>query len=478
LAGEAGLDLHLDLDPTLGRRAGLEAALREAVRSGRLRPDAPMPSSRVLAAALGASRATVVAAYTQLAAEGFLISEHGSGTRVAQVHFPKASPPDEHPFGPPPRHNFLPGEPAADAFPRREWLRSLRSVVTDAPDEIFGYPDPRGRAELRRALAEHLGRTRSVVADPGAVHVVGGVASALGFIGEALSRVGTGRIAVEDPMLFLHRQILRLTGAEVVPIPVDGEGICVTDLETAAADGPVDAVLVTPSHQHPLGATMSAARRNALVEWARRNGTWIIEDDYDGEFSYSQRPVGALQGLAPDRVVYLGTASKSLAPALRLGWLVTPDGFRRHLQKVLHIRAGVSAIDQLALADLIDRGGLDRHVRAMRGIYAKRRAELGDRLATEVPWLELPRQSAGLHLTAMITDPTLDEHRVTAAAAGHGGGLLGLGVCYSDPTASRAPGVMIGFARPAEHAFAAALDALIAALHAAAGGESAIQPSA
>jgi len=452
-------DLHLQLDPDLGRRAGIETALRDAIRSGRLKAETPLPSTRTLATDLGVSRATVVAAYGQLTAEGFLVASHGSATSVAATQLPEVAASSANPFWETPRFDFRPGEPAADSFPRRAWLKSVRRVLTDSPDDVFGYGDPRGRPELRNALASHLGRTRSVLADPGAISVVGGFASGVGFLAEVFAGM-SGRIAIEDPMLFFHRHILELAGLEVVPIPVDSAGVMVDHLEGEA----VDAVLVTPAHQHPLGTTLSADRRNQLVAWARATDTWIIEDDYDGEFRYDRKPIGALQGLAPDRVVYAGTASKTLAPGLRMGWLVLPDGLRREVQKRIHIKAGVSTIDQLILADFLDSGSLDRHLRTMRPNYRTRREQLVERLALDVPWLDVIDHPVGLHLTARITDPGIDEQELVEAAAKADVGIMGLGICHLDQDAPRHRGVLVGFARPADHQFPAAVDALLRVL--------------
>ncbi len=449
-------DLQLHLDTSLGRRVALESALREAIRSGRLIAGATLPSSRTLAADLGFSRATVVAAYGQLVAEGFFIARQGSATTVAAVQFPTAPAAVQHPFWTAPLYDFRPGEPATDAFPRRAWLSSVRRILVEAPDDVFGYTDPRGRVELRNALAHHLSRTRGVVCESDAISVVGGFAAALGFLGELFAR-RRGRIAVEDPMLFLHRHILELAGLEVIPVPVDNDGAVIDSLEGLD----VDAFLVTPAHQHPVGTTLSADRRNQLVAWSRSSGAWIIEDDYDGEFRYDRKPIGALQGLAPDRVIYAGTASKTVAPGLRLAWLVLPEALRRDVQKHIFIKAGVSTVDQLALADFIESGSLDRHLRSMRANYRERREVVVARLADEVPWLAVVDHPAGLHLTARIVDPEVDEEALVAAAGELDIGLVGLGICHIDPANAAHRGIMIGFGRPPLHRFPAAVDVLL-----------------
>ncbi len=453
------MDLTLELDPNLGRRAALEAALRAAVLDGSLRPDAKLPSSRALAHDLNLSRATVVAAYEQLVAEGFFVAHQGRSTQVGQVHVPEPAPPSRNPIGEPQDHDFRPGEPDPTAFPRSEWLKAVRRVLTEADDSVLGYSDPRGRDELRIALAAYLGRTRKVRVQPRSISVVSGFASALGFLGEVFVRHGAGRVAVEDPMLPFHRDILTNSGLELVHIPVDGEGVVVDNLP----DG-VDAALVTPAHQQPMGVTLSPGRRTALVEWARDTDSWIIEDDYDGEFRYDRRPIAAVHALAPDRVIHAGTASKTLAPGLRIAWLSLPDELVRQVQFQIHIRGGVSAIDQLALADLIERGGFDRQVRAMRNRYRRRRDALCGRLEAEVDWLKVDPNNAGLHLVAHIIDPKIDETEVVASAAERSVALMGLGLFHQSGRAPGNGGVVIGFSRVPEHHFAVAADELLAAL--------------
>ena len=380
------MDLTLDLDPSLGRRAAVEQALRAAIRDGRLVAGSTVPSTRALAADLGISRSTVVAAYEQLVAEGYLLARHGAATTVAAV--PAAEPPPSGAsahgaLGRPFATDFRPGEPDASLFPRTAWLRSVRQVLRNAPDRVLGYGDPLGRPELRAALATYLGRTRAVHASSDAISVFAGATSAFGFVGEMLVRREVSRVGVEDPSHFLAHQVLRLSGVTLVPVPVDRHGI---DVAMLARTG-VQAVLVTPANQYPTGAVLAPERRAALLAWARGSGAWVIEDDYDGEFRYDRQPVGALQGLAPDRVLYLGTASKSLAPGLRLGWAVVPAELRSALATVKHLRAGVSSIDQLALADLIERGGYDRHIRSARSLYRRRLDRVIDVVEASAPWL-------------------------------------------------------------------------------------------
>lgn len=448
------LELQLDLDAGGGRRSALETTLRSAIRSGRLAPGAALPSSRSLASDLGVSRSTVVAAYDQLVAEGYLVARHGSATRVATLRSATEPERDDDLFGPTPLHDFRPGEPSGSSFPRARWLRSLRRVIDAAPDTALGYADPRGVDELRSALADYVSRTRTVVATQPAVHVVGGYGAGLGFLAEALRRRGVERIAVEDPMLPMHVTTLRAAGLETVPVPMDSGGIDIGVLRSTR----VGAVVVTPAHQYPTAITMSASRRSEMIDWARDADTWIIEDDYDGEFRYDRRPIGALQGLGPDRVVYGGTISKSLSPALRIGWLVVPDSLRADLLRVVNVRAGVSTIDQLTLADFLVRGELDRQVRSMRTVYRKRNDAIRTVLAETAPWLELGDGAAGLHLIARLHETQLDEATVLAAADDASVGMLGLTTHHRSTAAGT--GFAIGFSRPPDHHFPTALERL------------------
>ncbi len=449
------MDLTLDLDPALGRRAALEQALRAAIRDGRLAAGSTVPSTRALAADLGVSRATVVAAYEQLVAEGYLHARHGASTTVASI--PRTEPlrPDDHGnLGQPFTVDFRPGEPDASLFPRAAWLRSVRHVLRDAPDRVLGYGDPHGRPELRAALAAYLGRVRAVHASADAVSVFAGATSAFGFVGEMLVHRGITRIAVEDPSHFLAHQVLRLAGVTLVPIPVDDDGIDVAALDRSG----VTAVLATPANQYPTGAVLSPERRSELVAWARRTSAWIVEDDYDGEFRYDRQPVGSVQGLDPDRVLYLGTASKALAPGLRLGWAVVPPELRRPLVVVKHLRAGVSSIDQLVLADLIERGDYDRHIRSARTLYRRRLDRLVDVVETSAPWLSASPTRAGLHLPCWLADDGRSESAIVTDAAEHDIGLFGFRAHWVGE--ARDEGLVLGFGRVPEHGFGAALERL------------------
>ncbi len=445
--------LHLDIDASGGRRSGLEQALREAVRSGQLTPGVVLPSTRSLASDLGFSRATVVEAFEQLVAEGYLAARQGANTVVAHIALPDVVGETEPPT---PREpvpfDFMPGEPDASAFPRQAWLRSVRRTLADAPDSLFGYGDMRGTPELREALAVYLARSRAVVATPNSISIFPGFMGALSILCETFRARGITRIAIEDPTLFVCRDVVALSGLTAVPIDVDEHGIVVDQL----AEADVGAAIVTPAHQYPMGNTMSPQRRADLVGWAQTADAWIIEDDYDGEFRYDRQPVGALQGLAPERVIYAGTVSKSLGAGLRLGWIVLPRELRDEVSKVKHARSGVSNLEQATLADFIDRGELDRHVRQMRVQYRTRQLALAERLQS-FDWLSVPDVSAGLHLTCLISDGPSENQIVTEARA-RGVGIIGLEPHWFGHGADT--GLVLGYSRLPRHRFGEGLDRL------------------
>ncbi len=302
-----GIDLHLDLAGTRVR-ARLEQGLREAVRGGRLQPGSRLPSSRALAADLGIARNTVADAYGQLVAEGWLTATQGSGTRVAD--HPAAPPVTAVPVteAPPIRYDLRAGHPDVSSFPRVAWLRAARRALTDAPSEAFGYGDPRGRPELRQALAGYLSRARGTQAEANRIVICSGFTQALGLLCRVLVAGGAATMAVEAYGHQHHRDIVTAHGLRPVLVPVDASGAVTTAFDDAGA------ALLTPAHQFPLGFPLASRRRTAAVDWATRSGGVLIEDDYDGEFRYDRQAVGAMQALAPQSVVYAGTASKTMAP--------------------------------------------------------------------------------------------------------------------------------------------------------------------
>jgi GntR family transcriptional regulator/MocR family aminotransferase len=455
------VDLHLEPGGTGGRRASLEHALRDAVRSGRLRPGERLPSSRTLAVELGLSRGTVCAAYDQLVAEGHLVPRRGAGTVVATVQRASGVPvPSERPSEP--ALDLRPGTPDVTTFPVTTWVRATRRALSSAPSAAFGYGDPRGRVELRTALAGYLARTRGVLVSPEQIVVTTGCQQGLSIIAEVVHEAGTRTVATEDPGLPFHRDLLVRQGHELVPLPVDDHGAR-TDLLTTHPWAEVGAVLVTPAHQYPTGSTMHPTRRHALASWARDRAGWVLEDDYDGEFRYDRQPVGALQGMAPDRVVYLGSASKTLGPAVRLGWMVVPPALVDAVvetKKLVDHQTG--APGQLALADLIERHDYDRHVRSCRLHYRRRRDALEQALASVNPG-EGPLTrgiSAGLQTLVGLPKGGPTEREVLRRADSRGLALTGLAGHWHGPV-RRPGGVVVGFATPAPHSFRAALDALV-----------------
>jgi GntR family transcriptional regulator/MocR family aminotransferase len=412
-------------DSTAPRRAQLEASLRESVRSGRLRPGARLPSSRALGAELGVSRRLVVEAYEQLSAEGYLVSTPGSGTRVAPAL--AAGAPSFEPAAPVPPPgpgiDLFPGSPDLSIFPRRAWGRALRRALAELPDARLGYGEFAGAAELRDALAEHLGRVRAAAATPETILVTAGYQQGLRVFCQLLRSRGARRVAIEDPGYPVAAWTIEAEGFELVPVAVDDDGLDVAELAAASPD----AVVVTPAHSLPLGAVLAAERRLALVEWARRRGALVLEDDYDAELRYDRRgPAGTLQGLAPDVVVLAGTVSKTLAPALRLAWLCLPaEAVAAATIARASFDGGGPRLDELALADLIASGAFDRHLRAARSHNREKRAALLEAIATAMPEARVRGIDAGLHLVLELP-PDVEEAAVVERAAAAGVRVQGL----------------------------------------------------
>jgi GntR family transcriptional regulator/MocR family aminotransferase len=442
----SGPELLLELDRTASRplRAQLEDGLREAVRSGRLPANTRLPATRALASDLRVSRRLVVDAYAQLLAEGYLLARPGAGTYVAATAgaSDSAAPPAPERS---PRLDFFPGAPDLAAFPRTLWLRALREVMRSAPPSALAYPNARGALQLRVALAAYLRRVRGVVVEPDAIVICAGATQGLAVLGRALVRLGIKEVAVEDPGLPPHRAVLAYAGLEVRGVGLDAHGV-----DVASLDAP--AVLTTPAHQCPTGVVLSPARRGELVRWARAGGL-VIEDDYDAEFRYDRAPLGAIQGLAPDRVVYLGTASKTLAPGLRLGWLVLPAWL---LDAVVEAKLlddlGSATIDQLALAHLIETAAYDRHLRKARRRNRERRDALIAAVTQRLPGATVSGISAGLH--ALVRLPrAVDSHALLARAAERSLGVYPLTLHMIDPPRDT-DALVMGYASLSEPAIA------------------------
>ena len=455
-------ELLITLDRTsgLGLRTQVENHLRDAIRGGTLASGERLPSSRELARTLRLSRGLVQDCYAQLQAEGYLTSRTGSATRVADAVAPPsgASPARSRPEARP-RHaiaDFRSGVPDLGMVPREDWAWAIREVCRTSPNSVFDYGDPLGEPRLRDVLAAYLRRVRAVAATGDQIVVCAGMAQALGLVLRALASDGVGTVAFEDPGPGTSTaQMAATAGMAAVPVAVDEDGIDVAALDRSGAR----AVLVTPAHQWPTGVVLAGHRRQELIAWARRRGAVVVEDDYDAEFRYDRDPVGSLQGLAPDRVVSLGTVSKSLAPALRLGWILAPA---RLLDALAHGKLladrGSPGLDQLALATLMESGRYDRHLRRVRAEYAARRATLVDALSRHAPGLRVTGLAAGFH--AVLHLPTgADENAVLDAARRRGVGLYGM-TAFRHTGTPAPPQIVLGFGDTAKHAVEAGIAAI------------------
>lgn len=436
--------------------AQVEHALRDAIRGGRLLSGTALPSTRALARELGVSRGVVFEAYGQLAAEGYLVARQGAATRVADgaaaAAVPRGRP--SRTFGPA-AHDLRPGRPDLSSFPRSTWLAAWRRALRAAPDAALGYPDPRGAVELRDALSSYLGRARGVAPDPQRTVLTGGVTQAVTLVARVLARAGHETVAVEDPGFHLHRMSLAHAGLRPVGVPVDDDGL---DVGALAASG-CRVVLITPAHQMPTGVVLSPARRAELLAWARDADGLVIEDDYDAEYRFDREPVGALQGVDPERVVYAGSASKALANGLRLGWLVAPERLARPLAlERIAADGGGPIVEQLALADLLERGELDRHLRRTRRLYRRRRDTLLAGLEEHLPDATVPGVAAGLHVLVRL--PGLDESCVAEECRAAGIALHTLGELRVTESNAHRAGVVVGYAHLSEPAITRAITAL------------------
>ncbi len=453
--------LALDRSSLLALHCQIEAQLRESIRSGRLSAGTELPSTRLLAKELGISRGVVVESYAQLQAEGYVSIGQRSKTVVAKGGATTSSegagaPADEAPTL---RWDFHPGFPDLDGFPRAAWSRALRVAIKDLPGHRLAYGDLRGDVAARSAVAGHLARTRSAIASPERMLIVQGVQHGLRLVCEALRAQGASRVGVEDPSLPTHSQVIRDVGLEPIPIPADGDGMQVERLQGAR----VDAAILTPAHQFPLGSVLAPERRKAVVEWAQGSGGFVIEDDYDAEYRYDREPVGALQGLAPEQVIYAGSTSKVLAPGLRVGWLLLPERLYAPTLERKAYGGGISPIfAQLALAEFIETEAFYRHMRRMRRRYRQRRDAIVKALEEELPEAKPTGIAAGLHVVAMLPAGS-NENAITAAARERGVSVHPLSWHRSVPVPEE-PGLILGYASQTETAIARGIKELALAI--------------
>jgi GntR family transcriptional regulator/MocR family aminotransferase len=454
-----GWEALVELDRAAGALGDqLTVALRAAIEQGRLAPGTRLPSSRALAADLRLSRGVVVGAYEQLTAEGRLVARHGSGTAVAPT--PPAPPNMTRVIkGLVPRHadavgtnplitarekgvvaGLRPGVPDLGGFPRAAWRRAYERALAAAFDADLDYGDPAGVPRLRAELAGYLGRVRAARVEPGALVVTTGAAQAFSVLAGVLRARGATRIGFEEPGSAGVRTHLDGQGLRPVPVPVDGDGIDVDALDRLG----VPAVVVTPAHQFPTGVVLAPGRRAALVAWARRTGGLIVEDDYDAEFRYDREPVACVQGLAPDTVALVGSASKALAPGLRLGWLAVPPELRPAVAAAKATAdLGGPVLEQLTFADLLATGGYDEHLRRARRRHRQRRDALVAALARHLPAARVSGVAAGLHLVVELPDGTDDA---ALAARARAAGLGPLPLAELRIAAGGRPGLVLGYA--------------------------------
>jgi GntR family transcriptional regulator/MocR family aminotransferase len=459
-------DLLVDVrgDDGRGIRERLEAALRGGIQTGHLVPGATLPATRVLAGELAISRSVVVEVYGNLIADGYLQARPGAGTRVRAD--PRHEPPDRSDgrfasraenadFRPPrrprpvegsPKIRLFGGLPDPALFPRAIWLRHYRTVLAEIPDPELTYPNMLGAPSLRAALAAYLGRVRGVATAPERIVVCSGFTQGLTLVCRVLRRLGARRFAVEDPCFAHHREAIAMTGLEPVPVAVDRLGLDTGQLPTNVAG-----VLVAPAHSYPSGGTLDTDRRRALIAWARRAGAIVIEDDYDAEFRYDRQPIGALQGLAPEHVVYIGCASKTVTPALRLGWLAAPADLIDPLEREkLYDDMGSTLLDQFAFARFIDCGDFARYLRRVRPVYRRRRDATLEALAEHMPEARWEGEAAGLHLHVMLPDG-VDELEL-AAKAYERGVLVEDGAWHWARPDEAPPSIVLGYGSVGESA--------------------------
>ncbi len=442
----------LDRDGPVTLHEQLELWLRDHVRSGRLAAGTRLPSTRALAAELEVSRGVVLEAYSQLTAEGYLTASQGAPTRVAATPGSERPPVAAGSLEARRAYDLRPGTPDLAAFPRDAWLRSLRAALREAPFNALGEGDLRGEPRLRDELMRYLGRARGAAPEPEHTIVCTGFTQGFAILCRTLRDRGVERIAIEEPGSARHRLISERAGLEPVPVVVDENGL---DVHALAASG-CECVVLTPAHQFPTGVVLGPERRSALLEWAEDADGLIVEDDYDSELRYDRVALGALQGLAPERVCHIGSLSARLAPAIGVGWVLSPSWLTGALTYETALAEGPApAVTQLALADFLARGELDRHLRRMRSQYRARRNVLVSAVARWLPGSSVPGVAAGLFTLVLLAEG-IAEGTVLRAAAGVGVDVDGLSahrMGFSGPA-----GLVVGFGALSEPALERAIE--------------------
>lgn len=463
-AGAAGTDFLLLVcadAPERGRAGWLVDRIREAVDQGRLGVGAPLPPTRTLASDLGWSRGVVVEAYQRLREQGLVVGNSRAGTRISTVPPPRdVRTAVAVPEPPAVLFDLSPGVPDLTRFPQAAWLRAQRDVLSASPVRALRYGDPAGEPELRQELSTWLWVHRGVRAAPDEIVVVSGVAQSLALLAHVLTRRGVRRIGVEDPGSLGARQELSYWGLEPVPVPVDGHGARVSSFPTAerGADGVDNVVLLTPAHQYPTGVPLAPHRRAELLEWADQHAGLVVEDDYDAEHRYDRTPVASLHSAAPQRIAHTGSVSKTLAPGVRLGWLVPPEPLLADVLAAKHASDITSSpLTQLTLARLLADGAYEQHLRRSRRHQRQRRDAFVGALRAELPEADLSGIAAGLHVLltfpgtevddaelagelrrrGLVADP-LSRHRISPGPAG-----LVLGYASLSPDRLRAAAATI-----------------------------------
>jgi GntR family transcriptional regulator/MocR family aminotransferase len=450
------MQLPIRIDPVAGKslQAQIAEQIRQLILDGRLAPRVRMPASRELAQDLDVSRNTVIGAFARLAAEGLLQGREPIGTFVAervapQSPLPAAPPPPNPdvaargrsrarvrqrllfqgsahqvmpPHGQPLPFDFWVGRPDARLFPMRAWQALLTRCLRDAAPRLCEYGDPQGVLELREAVAAHVGATRGIATDARRVVITNGIQEGLNLLAWLL--VGRSvEVAVENPCYRGAARVFASHGASLRPVPVDAQGLLCADLPPSAA-----LAYVTPSHQYPLGATLSLARRRALLAWAEQSGSYIVEDDYDCDFFYDGAPLPALKSLdGNDQVIYLGTFSKSLGAGLRIGYMVLPAEL---CEPACHAKALLNNcqpwLEQAALAAFIHEGGFAEHLRRLRQLHLLRRNHLCAALAHGLPQWRVDGLGGGMHLVVQLPPSGPDAPALEALARAQGVGVYGI----------------------------------------------------